>query len=491
MMTEEDGSPLRALLPGGADAAAWAVAEAAGRRLAQGTVETLRSREVVASLAARYAGSGAAQRAGHLFEVMHALSFNRAAIAQGSSLRAIVTEWGPGGSQTAPADLHVVDGGQVAARAQAKLVEHTSSAAHALAHPKYGGMRRLVASDKLQAVENLLDRRLTMCPDGLVYEDYRDARAQVSDRLSAGGVRGPGIESPEAHRAAGNPIRWADEQVARAGARQVIVSTTSAAAVGGLVSGIVSGAREAARVRARETAASVAAITALASAVRGAARSGAIAGLGETIRIGASAGVLPEALGGGTLPFAIAGAVSATAEAGLDFARRKIDASEFAARTCTATLTSGLVWGCGAVGQSVIPIPIVGALIGGLAGQAAGLLIIQGLQLALVAARASSADQDRLEVLEREITTAVLTLDELRRTTEELGAERNAYATETVLPRFDFVQAALVEGHPDTALVELATMIGDFGGRPIYGTVEEFDLWMVDENAGLSLNPNW
>lgn len=34
-------------------------------------------------------------------------------------------------------------------------------------------------------------------------------------------------------------------------------------------------------------------------------------------------------------------------------------------------------------------------------------------------------------------------------------------------------------------------MTRDFGGRPIYGTVEEFDRWMADENAGLSLNPNW
>ncbi|WP_424535105.1 hypothetical protein ACOZ38_33740 [Sphaerisporangium viridialbum] len=438
-MTQEAGSPLWALLPGGADVAAWAVAEAASRRLAQATVETLRSREVVASLAARYAGTGAAQRAGHLFEVMHALAFNRAAIAQSSSLRAIVTEWGPSGSQTAPADLHVLDGGQVVARAQAKLVEHTSSAAHALADSKYDGMQRLVASDKLQAVENLLDRRLTMCPDGVRYDDYRDARAQVSDRLSAGCIRGRGIESAEAHRVALDPTRWADEQVARVGARQVISSSASAAVVGGLVSGRAPGAREAARVRAGETAASVAAITALASAVRGAARSGAIAGLGETIRIGVSAGALPEALGGGTLLYAIAGAIIATAEAGLDFARRKIDASEFAARACTATLVSGLVWGCGAVGQSVIPVPIVGALIGGLAGQAAGLVITQGLQLALVAARASNVDSDRLELLEREITTTVLTLDELRRTTEELGVERNAYATETVLPRFGFV----------------------------------------------------
>ncbi|MGI5157556.1 hypothetical protein [Microbispora sp. CA-102843] len=478
-------------LPGGADAAAWALADAAGRRLAEATVETLRTREVVAELAARYANTGTAQRAGHLFEVMHALSFNQDAIAQGSSLRAVVTEWAPGGSQTAPADLHIVKGGRVVAQAQAKLTGRAPSAAHALAQSKYEGMQRLVASDRRQAVEDLLDRRLSMSPEGLRYEDYRDARAHVGDRLSAGGVRSRGVAYEEAQRAARAPKRWADEQVVKAGARQVAVSAVTAATVGGLVSGIGTAAAEAARVRAGETSASVAAATALASAVRGAARSGVVAGLGETIRVAADAGVLPHALGGGTLPFAVSGAVYATAEAGLDLARGRIGAGEFAARACETTLTSALVWGCGVVGQSVIPVPVVGALVGGLAGQAAGFVIVQGMQLALVAARASHTDAERLDLLEREIITSVLVLRELRQATERLGAERNAYATGVVLPRFERVQTALAEGRPGPALAELAELTRDFGGTPVCGTVEEFDQWMADESRVLSLNPNW
>ncbi|MCX5391529.1 hypothetical protein [Streptomyces sp. NBC_00094] len=56
-------------------------------------------------LARRYVDIGNAQRAGHLFEVQHALSFNQNAIRAGASVRAVVTEWAEGGSQTAPAAL--------------------------------------------------------------------------------------------------------------------------------------------------------------------------------------------------------------------------------------------------------------------------------------------------------------------------------------------------------------------------------------------------
>ncbi|MCZ0980098.1 hypothetical protein O1L60_17035 [Streptomyces diastatochromogenes] len=360
----------RTFLPGAADQAAWTVADAATRRLAEATVETLRTRETVERLARRYADIGNAQRAGHLFEVRHALSFNQNAIRAGASVRAVVTEWAQGGSQTAAADLHLVDRDRLVGLAQAKLMDRVPATAHQMARPDYAGMTRLVAGDRVAAVDSLLERRLTMTPEGVRFADYADAHARLTDRLTHGGVSSDPIDLADAHRSARDPMRWARGEAVRTAGREAAAAAGTAAAVGGLVTGALSAAGQLARVRAGETSAAAAALTAASSAARAAARSGAVSGLGSVIRTASRAGRLPSVLGGGDLAFATAGAAYAVAEAGVALARGQIDPGEFAARSAEATLRTGLGWACGAVAQTVIPVPVVGALVGGLVGQA-------------------------------------------------------------------------------------------------------------------------
>ncbi|WP_137988408.1 hypothetical protein [Streptomyces vilmorinianum] len=483
--------PVGRPLLGGIDAAAWALADSATRRLALATLETLRVRKTAGALATRYVNIGNEQRAGHLFELMHALSFNLSAIDKGSSVRAVVTEWAPGGSQTDPADLRLLNGGRLVWQAQAKLYQDSSATAEQLARPHYDGMQRLVASDRLSAVEDLLDKRLTMPPEGLRYENYQDARAHVTDHLEHGGVRSEGVPLDEAHQAARDPRRWADRQFAHTGAQQIAGAARPAAVLGGITAGVSAAVHQTARVRAGETSASVAAFTAVGAAVRGAARSGGMAALGEAVRISAAAGVLPAALGGGTLPGATAQAAFAVAEAGLDLALGRSNVKQFAARASTAAVSTSLAWGCGVVGQTFLPVPVVGALVGGVVGQVAAAVIVQGLQIAVVAARADAAAEARVRLLEQEAATAVLMADALRRATERLAKERNAYVAREVLPRFGRVQIALAGDRPAQALADLAELTRQFGGQPVYGTQEEFDTWMLNESTSLTLNPNW
>ncbi len=198
---------------------------------------------------------------------------------------------------------------------------------------------------------------------------------------------------------------------------------------------MVGAVEAAARVRAGETSAGVAALTAVGSAARNAARSGALAGLGQTVRVAARAGLLPEVFGGGSLPMVLAGATYGVAEAGFDLARGRIDAGEFAARSATVTTSAGLVWAGGVVGQTVIPIPVIGGLVGAFAGQVAGIVVVQGLQTAIVAARADGVAKPRLRLLERELMTTAATATALGNAALALGEERNAYVAEIVLPR--------------------------------------------------------
>lgn len=497
-MTTEDDEPEAVErrpsppLADGLDAALWLSTDDATRNLANATVETLRSQETVAALAVRYANVGQAQRAGHLFEVMHALSFNRDAAEHGAALRATPTEWMPGGSQTATADLIVVDGaGRTLDEAQAKLIDRARAAAHDIARPDYAGMHRLLAADRTDHVADLLDKRLSVGPEGLSFTRYADARAYLTDQLSDNGLHSDPVTYAAAQQAAADPTGWAADQVRDAAGHQVVEGFAVGLGAGAVVGAVASAAAVAARVRAGEVPASTAAVTAAGAAVGRMARSGAVSGLGELVEVGGSMGLGPEALADGTLPFAVARTVVAVGEAGLAFARGEITAEQLAGRSAEAAVRSSLVWACGAIGQTVLPIPVIGAAVGGVAGQVAAAVLVRGLQVAVVAARADRAEEARTGRLEDEVRTSVALSAALADATREISRERNLYVAQQVLPLLDAVRVELADAAADRAMHTLAELSRSCGGRPVFTTVDEFDAWMLDPMAGLVLDPNW
>jgi len=486
----------------GVQAAAWALVNAATRRHAVQTAEALRIRELAQQVAQRYRNVGIPQRAGHLFEVMHEATFNHDAIAKGSKIRAATTEWVAGGSQSGPADLHVRDeSGKLLAAAQAKLMGKATTAASSISHERYEGMQRLIAGDKLTRVQNLLDRRLHMNPEGLKFDDYVDARAHVTDTVHIKTSDGTSVHSrpvstEQVHRAAHNPSRWGDKHAASVASHEVGAVMAVGAATGAAVAGLMEAATQAARVRAGETSAATAAATAAGAAAMGAVRSASGAGLSKVIGIASQTGTLPTAFGQSSAPSAMAGAVVDIATAGVAFARGDIDARELAARCCDSTLRATLVGVCSGLGQTVIPVPVVGGLVGAVVGQTAATLISEGLRAATTAARAEltagqDLDEELLTALEDETASAIAIAILLGEAERALGEERNAYVSATVGPLLDDALVAVTTADPDEALKRLAEVARCFSGQPLFVTVDEFDAWMADPEQSLTLNPNW
>lgn len=483
---------------------------AATRRHAAQTAEALRIRELAQQVAQRYRNVTLPQRAGHLFEVMHQATFNHDAIAKGSRIRAATTEWIKGGSQSAPADLHLTDGAaeegeRLLAAAQAKLMRKATTAASGISHERYEGMQRLIGADKLARVEDLLDRRLRMNPEGLKFDDYVDARAHVTDTLHIDTTDAAGhattvssrpVSTEQAHHAAANPSRWGDKHAAAVASHEIGAAMAFGAATGAAITGLMEAATQAARVRAGETSAAAAAATAAGAAAMGAVRSASGAGLGKAIGIAAQAGALPAAFGRGSAPSAMAGAVVDITAAGVAFARGDIDSAELAARCCDSALQATLVGVCSGLGQTVIPVPVVGGLVGAVVGQTAATLISQGLRAASTAARAELAagqdiDVELLAALEDETASALVTAILLGEAERALGEERNAYVSATVGPLLDDALVAVTSAGPDEVLKRLAEVARCFNGQPLFVTVDEFDAWMGDPTTSLTLNPNW
>lgn len=471
---------------GGVDAAVWAATTQASRVAAAQTLESLRTREVVERLAERYARASTAHRAGHLFEVMHAHSFNAAALRAGSPLRAVVTEWVAGGSQTAAADLQVMDGARVLADVQAKLYDRATGTAYDLARHHYTGMARLVAGDKVRAVRDVLDKRLTLNPSGLGFAGYSDARAHLSGVVSVDGVSSTAVTREAALRAAGDPVSWATRQVAGSAARQVAGAGVTAAALGGLAATVsaVAGARA-------EEVSVVQAVTSSCGAVASAALvSGAGAALGEGLRVAALAGSAPSALASGALPLAVARCAVDVAQHGVAFARGSLGAAELAKR-CGDTLgRSAALWAFAATGQTVLPVPVVGALAGAVVGQVAVGLMSRGLALAVAEARAAGAEEVRVAALEAEVAEAVAWSGLLAEQARGLGAEHSAWAAGHVVPLLEASTLSVADGDWDGALAELAALTAVFGGQPLFRTQAEFDALMDDDGFTLVLDPN-
>jgi hypothetical protein len=459
------------------------MASQATELLVEQTLEVLRNGEFVERLARRYANHAVEQRAGHMFELMHALSFNLDAIAQRSDLRAQVTEWAAGGSQNGPVDLQVLGKSGLVSEAQAKLLERTSELASSISDPSYRGMDRIVPADKVADVERILDGRLKGDPGALRYDDYLDARAHLDDRLSAGAVESDPVTRNQALDGAEDPSSWQHRQVLGAAVNEVAAAAAAGAVIGGGITLLISAASEAARFRAHETSAMRAAVTASGSAAKAAVRSGAVAGVGQSLSLAARMGHLPTALSGGTLPYAISNAAFSVGASGLAYARGQIDAAELAAQSASTLTTTTLVWACGVVGQTVIPVPVVGALVGGTVGQVAATVVIQGLRLAIVAGRADRADEERLLQLQDEVAAALEVGASLRLAVAAVGAEHNAYVTDSLLPQLGRLERALTSNDPDAALSELAALTRKFEGQPIFSTVHEFEAWMANPDA--------
>lgn len=482
------------LLGAGADGAAWQAASEATRQRGESLLAALDTQQQAERLLRSYANLGEGQRAGHMFELLHTHSFNLDAIAKGSDLRAAMTSMA--GQPTAPADLTIASGhGDVVAAVQAKLYDSTSQTASAVAQDKYEDMTRLLASDKLADVERLLDRRLTMNPDGINYTRFEDARANLADKVAVGGVQSDAVTRNEAVLAGNDPSGWAARQVRQQSCREVMNDAFGGAVLGAALGAgaalITEGVCQTSRVRAGEVSASRAVAGAVGAAARGAARGAAVSGLGAGLGSAARLNLtLPDALGGSALPYALARCAVSIGESGYALARGDVNGTEFAEHSAEAVLTTTLIYSFSTVGQVLCPVPVLGALVGGVAGQLAAATLVKGLRLAIAASRLASVDEARLHQLQAEVLVALEVEAALRVAVAALAAEFDAEIQSTVYTALHAIEVSLDgDGNHDDILGGLADLARHFNTSPLFSTVDEFDDWMLTDSP-LLLNPN-
>lgn len=477
---------------GPADAAAAAAASEAVDTQRQQLQELLAQPQVLAQIAARFGRTTFEQRQGHVFEWAHELSFNLDAIAKSADVRARVTTWL--GQPHDPADLRLVhtDGStvgevqaKVVAGAAARLSRHVG-----IAHDKYAGMQLLAPSDHVEEADSLLTRRLAM-PGGLLHERYEDVRGRLTDSVQHEGIQSTSLDSEELRGISADPKRYLDDLIGANQLRQLFLAGGAAAVVGATVTGVSQVAS--ARVANGSFGAVPWTDIGVAAAAQ-AATSAAVAVGGQALSLGAQHAVadgatgVVEALAGSTLPFAIARGVYDVAVVAHGVATGRLAGDEAALAISESVLRTGAVYACAAIGQVVIPVPLVGALVGGTVGRYGAAMVVQGLRVAL-AGRAESRvwDEQYAQLLELTARTEATAQAQLAELSETAMHYDTAFA-ERVLPALERLNANHGFRSPDAVLTDLADITRAYGGRPIFTTMHRFDAFMNDPLSTLNLD---
>ena len=452
----------------------------------------------------RWSNTGNGPFAGRFFEWQQQTTFNMEAAGTGSPLRAYLTEHGTPWSAPnphAPGDLQIGDpGGDLLREAQLKAVASTSQRVQDLAQDKYDGMDLLTPSDHTASAQELLERRIEQAnPDFLKHDQYTSTQERLTDRIDVAGVQSRPIDSEELRNAAEDPDRYHDamasreqagiaqsetarDELHRAALMADLQGIGAAAAIGGVtaagITAIISAVRTGAAVRAGTMTPSAAATTIMADSGKALAAGAFVAGTGQAIRVLGQHGAIPEALGGGTLPFAIARASLALGSSGVRYARGELTGPQAAADSAEAMARVSVIWAFSLIGQTAIPIPVVGAAIGGTVGTLCASTAAQGLTVMTAMAKDARAEEELLAALEVEIAAAVLVLQEEQRVLREISKEFDIAFTQRIIPALDQLEASLDSGHVQQTIEHTSTIITAFGGTPLFTSMAEFDAFM-------------
>ena len=467
--------------------AAWIFAREATAGLAKATQEWMRPENLkeATRLLEAHANQSVPVKAGHVFEFMEALKFNANAAKAGEMLHAVTTA--SQGRFADPADIIISRGHDTVREIQAKLYHDPYLAAVKLSATKYDGMQRLVALDQEAEVRNALAKGLGQNPQNIYVSGFRDADDHLAGQLHHDGISSGGTTIKEAYEAADDPQGWLREQATEAMANETLKAAAIGAAAGAAFGAAAHSLQLALRARHGALSISESVVEVATVAATAGLRSGLTSGLATVVEIGARNSEVFSPLARTTAPVAVASAVVSIGDAAYKYATGAIDRQDLIDRCGEVALRNTGAWAYGVVGQTLIPIPVVGALVGSTVGYATSALILEGFKLARVAAAAADAAEDRLRELETQALAAIKTMEEHRLILEALIDQEAKQYREVLVPLMDLLEQALTAGEDSTAMQCLVALGLELGEKLEWLSLPQFDEFMFDPQRSLRL----
>lgn len=427
---------------------------------------------------------------GRAFEFMEVLKFNRAAFDAHSDLRAEATHFF---APKSPVDVHILRMGEVVREVQAGSYGDTKGdvarVIRKFAADKYEGMMRLTPVDRVDGIRGRLGKWLEeWSEERLGRVGYEDALGNLNGTLAHGGVDTGGTTRAAAEFAAENPALTeaafkAEGSIQEVG--QAIVVGAAFAAVSHAIFRRFRREDDEQSVVGLEVAGAGRSLGMMSTVGTAAARSALARTISLAARYTGESPLLAE-FGGSHGPGVIATALWESGVAMREWTRGDIEVDECRQRVGGACLRSSLGYGMGLAGQAIIPIPIVGYLVGSVAGYTAATVMAEAGLLALGEGGIEGARERRREV-ERWCAQSIAALHHQRRALDYLAQEWELSFVRPMNEAISLLAQASERGDIEDAVLALSSINGVVGTSLPWRTFAEFDKFMLDPETTLLL----
>lgn len=422
------------------------------------------------------------QAQGWMFEQLEVTKFNLDAVRKGSQLYAATTDsLGQINHQTT--DVLINNGKAF----QLKSGNKASASAFMLADKKYADVNLVAPSDQTNKVQELYAKRVQS--GTLKSTDYQNASKKLHKGVEADNVSSGGTTYNEALKAtdAKHANHVANTFEAKAALSDMHQSGMEAgkmgAAFGGISSG-VSGLYQLSQGKATkgEVAAQVIVDTSKSFAtsyLTTAGSKGFVHGL-------AKAGVSQTTIGALTKSnahIALAAGVVKSGQSVVRYLQGEIDSNQLMGEISETAITGASTFYYGALGQAIIPIPIVGAMIGSTVGYFVGSMLHQSGLIGLGEVAVVKVARERRERIEAMCLESIPLLRQHRLELETLLNTHFAERRQLLTQAFDGMEKSLISWNADDFTQHLESVNQAFGKSLPFKSFNEFDAFMKDKDS--------
>lgn len=368
-----------------------------------------------------------------------------------------------------------------------KAVSSLVSLTDMLGGAKYKGLLRLAPSEQYEKIKFLLEERVKA--GSLKQAQYEDTLRNLRSELHLDGVSSGQTTYKEALKATSQ--KHADQMASgfekNAIAAEMHRSGLEAGNIGAAVAGGVSGVSGLLRLARGDADTGEIAVQVAVDAAKGYATSYVTAAISKGVPHAiVKAGVTQSTanfLTKSNAHLAIAAGVVQSGKSLVKYLNGEIDDDQLLTEISGTAITGASAFYYGALGQALIPIPVVGAFVGSTVGYFVGNMLHQSGLISLGEADVVRVSRERREKVEALCMTAIPLMRAHRLELDALLEHHFAERRHLLCNAFDDMEGALVAWNADGFTRSLEQVNNAFGASLPFRNFNEFDSFMKDDNT--------
>lgn len=351
----------------------------------------------------------------------------------------------------------------------------------------YEGLERLTPKEQYERLKERLEIKVKQ--GNINREAYEDALKHLRKELKLGEVSSDGTTHNEALKAtdAKHANRVANTFEAKAALSDMHQSGMQAGKMGATFSGISSSASGLYQLSQGNATTGEIAAQVIVDTSKGFATSYLTTAGSKGIVHGlAKAGVSQTSVGALTKSnahIALAASILKSGQSVVRYLQGEIDSDQLMGEISETAITGASTFYYGALGQAIIPIPIVGAMIGSTVGYFVGSMLHQSGLMGLGEVAVVKVARERRERIEAMCLESITLIRQHRLELEALLKTHFEERRQTLSQAFDGMEQSLVSWDADDFIQHLESVNQAFGKSLPFKSFDEFDIFMKDNTS--------